>query len=297
MDIKGLQYFVTAAERLNFTVAAKACYITQTAMSLHIKKMEDELGFKLFIRDKHTTNLTDAGRAFYLRAREIILSYEAAVRHSASVNDGVVGVVDVILPSCIEGFMLMDRFRAFSEMYPEVRVNVNVEPPGRHIDCIRSGRADICVGAPDEMDLDDDFAVERLREDPVTILCGKHHPLASVGHVTVEMISREPVIVCGPKGIPNVFRTLRNSRLLSGLDSDMTLSVDNMDDMLLTIELGRGIGFLPEFVRNHIPLDTSGLAFLNCDFNGRVPTMTTAAGYLKATPNPAITNLLQMLKL
>ncbi|MDR2771118.1 MAG: LysR family transcriptional regulator, partial [Clostridiales Family XIII bacterium] len=52
MDIKGLQYFIAAAERLNFTTAAKECYITQTAMSLHISKMEDELGFKLFNRNR-----------------------------------------------------------------------------------------------------------------------------------------------------------------------------------------------------------------------------------------------------
>jgi DNA-binding transcriptional LysR family regulator len=296
MDIKGLQYFVTAAERLNFTVAAKECYITQTAMSLHIKKMEDELGFKLFIRDKHTTELTDAGRDFYMRSREIILSYESAVRHSAGVDSGGIGVVDVILPSCIEGFVLMDSFRSFSERYPDVNVNVSVEPPGRHIDCVRSGRADICIGAPDDMELDGSFAVERLREDPVVVLCGKHHPLAGRETVTAGMVGRETAVVCGPKGIPNAFRTLRNSRLLSGLDSDMTLSVNNVDEMLLAIALGCGVGFLPEFVCKHIPADTSGLVFLKCGFSGRRPTMTTAAGYLRSNPNAAVRNLLDALK-
>jgi DNA-binding transcriptional LysR family regulator len=296
MDIKGLQYFVAAAELLNFTAAARACYITQTAMSLHIKKMEDELGFKLFIRDKHTTDLTDAGRDFYMRSREIILSYESAVRHSASVSNGIIGVVDIMLPSCIEGFILMDGLKSFSELYPDIKLNVSVEPPGLHIDCVRSGRADICIGAPDDMELDGGFAVERLREDPVAILCGKSHPLARYETVTVGMISRETAVVCGPKGIPNVFRTLRNDRLMSGLDSGMTLSVNNMDEMLLAIELGRGVGFLPDFVRRHIPYDMSGLVFLKCNFNGRPPTMTTAAGYLRGNPNAAIGNLLHSLK-
>ncbi|MDR2357822.1 MAG: LysR family transcriptional regulator [Oscillospiraceae bacterium] len=296
MDIKGLQYFVAAAERLNFTVAAKECYITQTAMSLHIKKMEDELGFKLFTRGKHAIGLTDAGRDFYMRSREIILSYESAVRHSAGVSGGVIGVIDIMLPSCIEGFVLMDSFRSFSEQYPDIKLNVSVEPPGLHIDCIRSGRADICIGAPDDMELDGSFAVERLREDSVAILCGKYHPLARRKTVTVEMVSRETAVVCGPKGIPNAFRTLRNNRLMSGLDSDMTLSVNNMDEMLLAIELGRGVGFLPGFVRRHLPYDMSGLVFLKCDFNGNPPTMTTAAGYLRDNPNAAIRNLLRSLK-
>jgi DNA-binding transcriptional LysR family regulator len=265
-------------------------------MSLHIKKMEDELGFKLFLRGKHTTELTEAGRDFYMRSRDIIASYESAVRHSMSVDSGAVGVVDVMLPSCIEGFMLMDRFRAFSETYSGVKLNVYVEPPGRHIDVVRSGRADICIGAPHDMELDVGFNVVRLREDPVAILCGKHHPLAAQERASVEMISREPVVVCGPEGIPNVFRALRNSRLSSGLDSDMTLSVNNMDEMLLTIELGRGVGFLPEFVRNHIPTETAGIAFVNCDFNGNPPTMVTSAGYLKSNANPVVKNLLLSLR-
>ncbi|WP_083837879.1 LysR family transcriptional regulator [Acetobacterium woodii] len=48
MDIKGLRYFLSAAENLSFTKAAIEQKVTQTAISLSIGKMEDELGFKLF---------------------------------------------------------------------------------------------------------------------------------------------------------------------------------------------------------------------------------------------------------
>ena len=51
MDMKSLNYFVHAAETLNFTKAAKECYISQTAISLSIAKMEEELGFMLFDLD------------------------------------------------------------------------------------------------------------------------------------------------------------------------------------------------------------------------------------------------------
>jgi DNA-binding transcriptional LysR family regulator len=295
MDIKGLQYFITAAERLNFTVAAKECYITQTAMSLHIKKMEDELGFKLFIRNKHTTELTEAGRDFHVRARGLILEYESAVRHAASVDSGVTGIISITVPGCIEGFVLMDRLRVFRAANPGVEVNLSVEPPGRHIGSIKSGRTDICIGSPDDMDLDPDFVVERLREDPIVIVCSVHHPFAKLGAVNAKMLQKEPTILCGPKGIPNTFRTLRNSRIQSGLDSGSVISVNNMDEMLLLIELERGVGFLPSFVSDRITPERSGIAFLQCDYNGRTPTMTTAAGYLKTNPNPVLKNMMNTL--
>jgi DNA-binding transcriptional LysR family regulator len=109
------------------------------------------------------------------------------------------------------------------------------------------------------------------------------------------MLQKEPAILCGPKGIPNTFRTLRNSRMQSGLDSGSIISVNNMDEMLLLIELERGIGFLPNFVSDRVALDKSGIAFVQCDYDGRTPTMTTAAGYLKNNPNPVLKNMMNTL--
>ncbi|MDR2090015.1 MAG: LysR family transcriptional regulator [Clostridiales Family XIII bacterium] len=297
MDIKGLQYFIVAAERLNFTTAAKECYITQTAMSLHISKMEDELGFKLFNRNrnKRVMELTSAGQDFVQRARRLVREYEIALRHSAGVAAGVTGRISVMLPSCIEGFVLMDRLHAFREHYPDVALTLYVEPPDRHINSIKSGCADICVGAPDDMEPDGDFAVVRLREDPIVIICSIRHPLARETKVNSGALKNERVILIGPKGIPNTYRILHNSRRQLGFEPESFISVNNMDEMLLMIELERGIGFLPCFVRDRIRTENAGLAFIPCDNDGSSPTMTTALGYLKSNSNPAIGNLLGLL--
>jgi DNA-binding transcriptional LysR family regulator len=297
MDIKGLQYFITAAERLNFTTAAKECYITQTAMSLHISKMEDELGFKLFNRNrnKRVMELTNAGQDFVRRARKLVREYESALRHSAGVAAGVTGSISIMLPSCIEGFVLMDRLRAFREHYPDVVINICVEAPDRHISMIKSGYADICVGAPDDMEWDEDFSVVRLREDPIVIVCSTRHPLAQKQKVDAGLLKNERVILIGPKGIPNTFRILHNSRLQLGFEPEAFVSVNNMDEMLLMIELERGIGFLPCFVQDRIRAENAGVAFIPCDDGGSVPTMTTALGYLKNNLNPAIGNLIGLL--
>ena len=61
MDIKGLRYFISAAENLSFTKTALEQNVTQTAISLCISKMEEELGFKLFTRKNRSVQLTEAG--------------------------------------------------------------------------------------------------------------------------------------------------------------------------------------------------------------------------------------------
>jgi DNA-binding transcriptional LysR family regulator len=297
MDIKGLQYFIAAAERLNFTTAAKECYITQTAMSLHISKMEDELGFKLFNRNrnKRVMELTVAGQDFVHWARKIVREYEMAIRRSAGVAAGVTGRLGIIIPSCIEGFVLMDRLRAFRELYPDVELTIYVEPPDRHISYIKSGYADICVGAPDDMEPDNDFDVVRWREDPIVLICSTRHPLAREEKVDSDALKKERLILVGPGGIPNTFRILHNNRLHLGFEPESSISVNNMDEMLLMIELERGIGFLPCFVSDRISAENAGVAFIPCDDGGSVPTMTTALGYLKSNSNPAIGNLMGLL--
>lgn len=61
MNLNQLEYFISAAEHLNFTKAAKECYISQTAMTQQMQALEKTLGVKLFTRDKHHIELTPAG--------------------------------------------------------------------------------------------------------------------------------------------------------------------------------------------------------------------------------------------
>ena len=51
MNLKQMEYFVAAAEQLNFTRAAKKCFISQTAMTLQIQSLEEKIGVPLFVRD------------------------------------------------------------------------------------------------------------------------------------------------------------------------------------------------------------------------------------------------------
>jgi DNA-binding transcriptional LysR family regulator len=295
MDIKGLQYFITAAERLNFTSAARECHITQTAMSLHISKMEDDLGFKLFVRNKRGIELTKAGESFCEQARRLIQNYDMSVRRGASIADGVTGVINIMIPSCIEGFVFMDKFREFRGKYPDVELNIQVRPPDLQIRSIKNRQTDVYIGAPDDMEIDPDFHVERIRVDPVKLICSKYHRFAALGKATSDMLVSETVVICEPKDTPLTHRKLRNGWITADNEQKNLLVVSNMDEMLLMIELDRGIGFLPSFVGDRISPETAGVVFVECEYGGNTPTMTTALGYLKDNINPVIKNFIDVL--
>ena len=72
MELRVLQYFVTAAEQKSITKAGKLLHVTQPTISRQIKDLEFELGTPLFIRGHHTLELTEKGKVLEERAKEIL---------------------------------------------------------------------------------------------------------------------------------------------------------------------------------------------------------------------------------
>lgn len=79
MDIRNLQTLATVADECSFTAAARRLHTSQSALSQLVRRIEDELDFAVFDRSVSPIALTDAGRRFLPHAREICMTYGAAV--------------------------------------------------------------------------------------------------------------------------------------------------------------------------------------------------------------------------
>ena len=296
MEIRDMQYFICAAEKLNFTSAAKECYVTQTAMSLHIGKMEDELGFKLFIRGKRAVELTEAGKVFYKRAIDVVQCFEAAVSHSAGVAKGVSGAIRVAMPSSFEAYLFMDKFLEFRRQYIDVEFSIQIIYPHLMIAQLKNGEIDIAIGPPEDMECQPDIKIEIIREDPVLFICGQQHRLSRAASAAPSMMKNECLIVCEPAYIHNTYRTVREIWTNSDFKPDRIRTANNMEEVLIMVELGLGIGTVPGYLRNHSLLrDRKGITFIKCDDRGRTPTLKTALAYKIDTENHCVANLAGLL--
>lgn len=72
MELRHLRSFILVAETASFSVAASRCYLTQSAVSQHIKALEEELKCKLLIRSSHSITLTECGETLFVQAKEIL---------------------------------------------------------------------------------------------------------------------------------------------------------------------------------------------------------------------------------
>ena len=76
INFQQMEYFLSVAEKLNFTEAAKSLYISQPSLSKQISLLEEELGFALFIRNKRSVRLTPAGEVLNRKWKLLLTDLE-----------------------------------------------------------------------------------------------------------------------------------------------------------------------------------------------------------------------------
>src|SRR5439155_1335138 len=124
MQIHQLRYFCAVARTGSFTRAAQHEHLAQPSLSQQVRKLEDELGTRLFDRLGRTVRLTQMGEAFLPRAEAILRQVGAAkleIQEMAGTEQGklVIGAIPTIAP-----YFLPSRLASFARKFPRVQVSV-----------------------------------------------------------------------------------------------------------------------------------------------------------------------------
>lgn len=122
-----IKYFLKAAQRLNFSEAAKELFITQPALSQQITAIEKELNMQLFIRDKNKLRLTPAAIVLMQELPECSQRYQEIIAKARIINDGHSGILKI---GVLEGQILSPNFRAayyaFRKAYPNTHIEFSM---------------------------------------------------------------------------------------------------------------------------------------------------------------------------
>ncbi len=95
VELRQLRYFIALAEELHFTRAASRVGIVQPALSQQIVRLEEDLGFALFTRNRHAVSLTDAGRSMLRDTRRIMSMLEEATMRAEAASKGLAGELKI----------------------------------------------------------------------------------------------------------------------------------------------------------------------------------------------------------
>jgi len=187
MDIRQLRYFVAVAQERNFSRAAERLHIAQPPLSRQIQALEDELGVRLFDRER-PLKLTEAGRFFYEQALQMIGRMEQIRDQTRRLGQSgrslfVVGCV----ASTLYGGM-PDLARRMRRHWPDLEIELKEMTSTQQVQALKEGRIDLGVG---RVRLTDP-AIERivLREERLVLALPPDHPKAG-GHTDLPLATVE----------------------------------------------------------------------------------------------------------
>lgn len=123
MELRQLKYFLHVAETLNFSLAARELFITQSTLSQQILQLECDLDQPLFLRNSHEVTLTEAGQTLVPLARETIQAAENCQLRLDDLKNMMGGELNIGVTFSFASIMA-ETLTAFLRRYPHVKVNV-----------------------------------------------------------------------------------------------------------------------------------------------------------------------------
>jgi len=145
MTLTELRYIVAVARELHFGRAAEACHVSQPTLSVAIKKLEDELGIKLFERRQHDVNVTPVGQRVVEQAR-VVLEEAETIRHIAQEGrDDLKGQLRLGVIYTIGPYLLPRLIPQIHKQAPELKLLIEEHFTEQLTEKLRAGELDVIV--------------------------------------------------------------------------------------------------------------------------------------------------------
>jgi DNA-binding transcriptional LysR family regulator len=235
LDLRLVRYFVTVAEELNFTRAAKLLHMTQPALSRQIRLLEEGLGVELFERDRHGTVLTFAGRQLLEDALPMLASSVGLERRVRAAGRGEAWFTIGFMP----GVDSTPIIREFKMVAPHLEIDVVYTSISDQEDYLLDGRVDVCfVRLPLSSE---SLEVVPLFPEPRIAALPWDHSLAEAESVSIEQLADVPLLQ-SPFEVPEWRGT--SSRWRSDADSHRS-KPPTVEELLEQVAAGSGFCVLP----------------------------------------------------
>src|SRR5271154_5792716 len=145
MELRHLRYFVAVAEERSFTRAAERLWVAQPGLSTQIRRLESELGVRLFDRHARGGDLTDAGSLLLERARGALAAADVAGATGEDVRTGLSGTLRLGVSSGPSWSATPVLLRQFTAGRPQLELTVMQGPGGALWRDLRDGRLDALI--------------------------------------------------------------------------------------------------------------------------------------------------------
>jgi DNA-binding transcriptional LysR family regulator len=275
MDLRQIDYVLAVVDRGSFTKAAASMQVSQPSLSDGIRRLETELGVRLFHRLGRTVELTDAGRAFVGPARQLTRDRDAVFESVATVRDLHSGTLDIVALPTLAADPLGRLVGGFRKANPGISVRIAApEDDGAVVAMVLDGRSEL--GLTELRTHRDELVGVSLERQELVAVCPPRTRLATSGRLPVARLRGMPLVTT-PPGTST--RDLLDRALASaGVEPYIAVETSQREAIAPLVLSGAGTSFLP--ARLAEPLAAQGAVVARL-----VPTLTRTIG-LVHRPSP-----------
>src|SRR5262249_14448352 len=195
MELRQLAYFVAIAEERNFTRAAERIPIAQPAISQQIRRLEAELGERLFLRDRRGIRLTPAGQALLPHARATLQAAEGGREAVAALSGLLTGRLTVGLVHPLPDRRVLHLLGTFPRTYPTIELTLLEDQTDALLAALAAGQLHAALIGQGRYDRPPpDVESLLVAREPVVVAVHPTHPLAGRGQIPLRALQQEPMV-------------------------------------------------------------------------------------------------------
>ncbi len=244
MDIRNLTTFVHVAELGNFSRAAERLGYSQPTISVQIRQLEQELGFRLFDRIGHAVRLTDKGRETLAYAQQVCLLCQQMVEENPE-NEERETLIRVATSDSLSASLLFECFPYIREKHPNIHLELMTAGTGELFRMLDHNEADI-VCTLDSHTYNTNYQIAGEKKVGVHFIVPSNVSLTNGDMLTKEDLLHQDMLLT-EKGMS--YRRLMDEWLAqASLEVRPALEAGQADLICSLVEMGMGCSFLPDYV-------------------------------------------------
>jgi DNA-binding transcriptional LysR family regulator len=241
VDLVTLRLFVSVAEELNMTRAARREHLVLPAASKRLKDFEVQLGTRLLYRHARGVTLTPAGLSFLHHARQVLSSLERMNAELSEYAQGIKGHVRIHANTSAIAEFLPEELQAFMAAHPLVKIDLEEQVSTAIVRAVSDGSADIGIfdaGTPTGTLMRFPY-----RKDRLVVVAARRHAVAREKRVKLKDILQYDFV--GSHADSSLHSWLTRAAAAAGATLKLRIQLRSFDCMCRMIQANLGIGVLP----------------------------------------------------
>ena len=290
MELRQLRYFVAVAEELHFTRAAKRLHVAQPPLSRLIRRLEDELKTRLFLRTKRKVELTQVGALFYPEAVKILNQLELATLVAQRAARGEIGLLQIATTSTLPFMGLLPKvLHAYRELFPHVQLMLKELNTKEQLEGLRDGELDVGFLRLPVRALPPQISIQVVQSEPMLLALREDHLLARARTIDLARLTQERFIVYPYDlggGLHDLSMALYKE---AGFVPRMELEARTVPMAVSFAAAGLGVALVPASIRN---VHTPGVTYR--PLKGRSARTEIAVAHRVNDRSPRVTSFVKL---